>query len=87
MTIAAELLEEMETVSKRFRLSTDQLAELEADPKAEEITVTWQRITGRPPSLLVTAPAGEDCWAVPIPHRPDWLMKLILKNAPAWWLK
>lgn len=48
MTIAAELLEEMETVSKRFRLSTDQLAELEADSKAEEITVTWQRITGRP---------------------------------------
>ncbi|MER5697879.1 hypothetical protein ACWDBO_37295 [Streptomyces mirabilis] len=83
--MTAELLEELETTIKRFRVTPDQAAELNAE--AEEITVTWQRITSRPPSLLVTAPAGEDCWAMPIPHRPDWLMKLILKNAPAWWLK
>lgn len=87
MTITAEPLEELETVIKRFRVSTDQAAELQTDQAADEVTITWQRITGRPPTLLVTAPIGGDCWAVPIPHRPPWLTDLIMKNAPTWWMK
>ncbi|MEU7323345.1 hypothetical protein ABZ682_22760 [Streptomyces griseoviridis] len=82
-----ELLAQMETVAKRFRVSPDQLAELGADASAEEVTITWQRVTDRLPSVLVTAPAGEEGWAVPIPHRPGWLMDRIVKEAPTWWLK
>lgn len=82
-----ELLETLETISKRYSVTPDQIAELEADQNAEEITITWQHVTGRPPSVLVTAPAGEEGWAVPIPHRPAWLMNRIVKDAPAWWLK
>ncbi|MFF0092757.1 hypothetical protein ACFYSF_22730 [Streptomyces canus] len=85
--MTVELLETMETISKRYSVAPEEAAELEADPKAEELTITWQRVGDRPPSVLVTAPAGEECWAVPIPHRPPWLMDRIVKDAPAWWLK
>lgn len=83
--MTAELLEELETTIKRFRVTPDQAAELNAD--AEEITVTWQRLTDRAPSVLVTVPAGEEGWAMPVPHRPGWLLDILTKNAPAWWLK
>lgn len=98
MTVTCELLAEMETVSKTFRVTTDQAAELRApehvvpdagatEDTGEEVTVTWQRVTDRVPSVLVTVPAGEDRWAVPIPHRPGWLTELITTKAPGWWLK
>ncbi|KQW13572.1 hypothetical protein [Streptomyces sp. Root369] len=85
--MTVEQLAQMETVAKRFRVSPDKLAELGVDQSAEEITITWQQVTDRPSSVLVTAPAGEEGWAVPIPHRPGWLMDVILKQAPGWWLK
>ena len=97
MTVTSELLAELETVIKRFRITTDQAAELRAaenvaaDPLGEdlgeEVTITWQRATDRVPTVLVTIPAGVDRWAVPVPYRPDWLLTLITKNAPEWWLK
>ncbi|MFF0171158.1 hypothetical protein [Streptomyces prasinus] len=82
-----ELLEELETVIKRFKIAPDQAADLETAPEAEEVTITWQKVTDQPPTVLVTAPTGKDCWAMPIPHRPDWLLSLIMKKAPKWWLK
>ncbi|MFI2434719.1 hypothetical protein [Streptomyces sp. NPDC018693] len=85
--MTVELLETMETISKRYSVAPDQAAELDADQKPEEITITWQHVTDRTPSVIVTAPAGEEGWAVPIPHRPGWLMDRIVKDAPAWWLK
>lgn len=97
MTVMCELLTQLETVSKRFRITTDQAAELRArenvvpdplgDELGEEVTVTWQRATDRVPTVLITVPAGADRWAVPVPHRPDWLLTLIGANAPEWWLK
>lgn len=98
MTVTCELVGELETVAKRFRITTDQAAELRKpdgiapDPGAteetgEEVTVTWQRATHRVPTVLITVPAGEDRWAIPVPHRPGWLLELIGKNAPEWWLK
>ncbi|MEU1853956.1 hypothetical protein ABZ499_33035 [Streptomyces sp. NPDC019990] len=83
--MTAELLEQLETMIKRFRITPAQAAELKAE--AEEITVTWQRVTDRAPSVLVTVPVGEDNWAMPVPHRPGWLIDVIKTNAPAWWLK
>ncbi|MFJ5037997.1 hypothetical protein [Streptomyces parvulus] len=85
--IKAEPLDEMETVTKRFEVTSDQLADLEVTAAAEILTITWQRVTDRAPSLLVTVPYGDDAWALPVPHRPEWLMTLIVKNAPAWWIK
>ncbi|MGY3199792.1 hypothetical protein [Streptomyces sp. TE5632] len=85
MTI--KLLEELETTSKRFSIAPNQAADLDSGRTAEEITITWQRTTGQAPAILVTAPAGPDGWATPIPHRPSWLMNLIVKEAPAWWLR
>ncbi|MYR58324.1 hypothetical protein GTY54_19495 [Streptomyces sp. SID625] len=85
--MTTELLETMETVSKRFSVSPNQAAELHADRAADVVSVTWQQVTDRAPSVLVTVPSGADGWALPIPHRPDWLMDLIVKNAPDWWLK
>ncbi|MXM66763.1 hypothetical protein GR925_25860 [Streptomyces sp. HUCO-GS316] len=91
MTVTVEELAEMETVSKRFRISSDQAAELRGDQHqdqaGEELTVTWQRVTDRAPSVLVTVPVGEDAWALPVPHRPGWLVDLITAKAPGWWLK
>lgn len=88
MTVNAELLAELETISRRFRISSDQAADLKPDsPDDEEVTVTWQRSTGRVPSVLVTIPSGPDSWAVPVPHRPDWLTALIVNKAPEWWVK
>ncbi|MDQ1018826.1 hypothetical protein [Streptomyces afghaniensis] len=84
--MTVELLETMETVSKRYAVSPDQAAELEVDQAAEELTVIWQRVTNRASSVLVTAPAGVDGWAMPVPHRPGWLTDLIVKDAPTWWL-
>ena len=83
--VTIELLEEMWTASKRFRVAPDQAADLEA--AADEITVTWQLASGYQPSVLVTAPAGREGWAVPIPHRPAWLVTLLVNNAPEWWLQ
>ncbi|MFI9418019.1 hypothetical protein [Streptomyces werraensis] len=83
--VTIELLEEMWTASKRFRIAPDQAAELKAD--AEEVTVTWQLSSGHAPTVLVTAPAGTDGWAIPVPHRPSWLLTLIVNNAPSWWLQ
>jgi hypothetical protein len=85
--MTTELLDELETTIKRFRVAPDQAAELQPDSKAEEVTVCWQRATGRAPTVQVTVPVGEERWAVPVPHRPDWLTDLIVKNAPDWWLK
>ena len=98
MTVTSELLAELETVAKCFRITTDQAAELRkpdgiardvsaTEETGEEVTVTWQRASNRVPSVLVTVPAGEDRWAIPVPHRPDWLIEIITKQAPEWWLK
>ncbi|MFM9590763.1 hypothetical protein ACKI16_29675 [Streptomyces scabiei] len=89
MTITTELLTELETASRHYKVTSDQAADLFPEgtpPEAEEVTITWQRCTGRVPSVLVTVPTGPDRWAVPVPHRPDWLAALITKAAPGWWL-
>lgn len=91
MTVTAELLAEVETASRRFRVTSDQAADLHPDTptpsEGEEVTITWQRSTGRVPTVLVTVPTGPDLWAVPVPHRPDWLVALMTSKAPEWWLK
>ncbi|PWI16037.1 hypothetical protein DI272_19085 [Streptomyces sp. Act143] len=83
--MTCELLEALETSIKRYRVTPEQAAELNVE--AETVTVTWQKLTSRAASVLVTVPAGEDGWAMPTPHRPGWLLTLITKDAPAWWLK
>ena len=96
--MTTELLEALETVIKRFRVTPSQAADLtpaeeddrpgkEPETNNNEVIVTWQRVTARQPMLLVTVPLGEDGWAMPTPYRPDWLVDLIVKNAPEWWLK
>ncbi|WP_328434531.1 hypothetical protein [Streptomyces sp. NBC_00425] len=91
MTILNELIGELDTTAKRFRITTSQATELQTalgvDLADEEVTVTWQRVSDRVPSVLVTVPTGEDCWALPVPQRPEWLTELLVKQAPAWWLK
>lgn len=92
MTITTEPVSELETKARRYRITSDQAATLrdEGTPPEgsgpEEVTITWQRCTGRVPSVLVTVPAGPDGWAVPIPYRPDWLAARITNDAPKWWL-
>ncbi|MDX3411635.1 hypothetical protein PV708_36310, partial [Streptomyces sp. ME02-6977A] len=85
MTI--ELLETMESISKRYSVAPDQAADLGQEPAVDQVTITWQQVSGRAASVLVTVPAGPEGWAIPVPHRPDWLTGLIVKDAPSWWLK
>ncbi|WP_030672309.1 hypothetical protein [Streptomyces sp. NRRL B-1347] len=87
MTITTELIDELRHEIKRFRITPERLAELDCNGPDNELTITWQVSTGRPPTVLVTTPADPDSWALPVPHRPPWLLDLITQHAPSWWLK
>ncbi|MFD9903881.1 hypothetical protein [Streptomyces sp. NPDC059063] len=85
MTMTTELLDELKHEIKRFRIAPECLADLEGAHQGDELTITWQASTGRPPTVLVTTPAEPDSWALPLPYRPPWLLDLITRHAPAWW--